>query len=279
MPSRYTLSAEPARARMAVLGLTQAALAAACAIEVRTLQRWFAGQAVGRADAERIAAALGVGTAEVFGDMAHERTDVDAKVALVMRALGTRESAFAQGLRLIREHLGFVLQAISFAGHPTHGFVARHEVSPHFGSGFLVASIAAEAASLDLSVRMQLGRRLGYVGANLRARGATVSLAEVFSSRSMVAPRTEAGGFDLWIWIGPETREVILVANATFSVRCDTTRAPRVCDLDSAETTHALCVRPGPNQLRAAGLPNGFDRVTGDRAGRADVALDWWSAD
>ena len=35
-------------------------------LDVRTLQRWFAGQPGSLDDAERVAAALGLGTAEVF---------------------------------------------------------------------------------------------------------------------------------------------------------------------------------------------------------------------
>ena len=260
---------------MATLGLTQASLAAGCGVELRTLQRWFAGQRVALAAAEKLACELGIGTAELFSGVPDETpSEVYARIGKVARMLGARDNAFAQGLRLVREHFDSLRTAVSFASHPPRGFVARQPVLRSSLHGFVQYALDVPDES-DIELRSQLGRQFGYVVARLRVRGARAALIETFSTRSMLAERMASGTFALWLWAGPEVQEWIAVSDRELRLSLCQPEPQQQLDLDAPEMRHALCVRPNAMHLRAAGLPMGFDRVIGERARRMDVAVDW----
>lgn len=263
---------------MAELGLTQAALAAACGVELRTLQRWFAGQRVLLEHAERIACELGLGTAEAFvgvpgGDTASE---IGSRMGTVARLLGARDSAFAQGLRLTREHFQTVRTSISFAAHPTHGFVARRLPPAGAQHTFVQIELTSRAHDLELEVRNQLGKQFGITSGRIRMRGSELALLEPFSTRSMLGRRRDDGGFVLWLWCGPEAKEHILVATRAFTASSCEPTGKQLCDVGSPAMAHGLCIRPHLMHLQAANLPMGFDRLVGsERANRVDVPVDW----
>lgn len=277
MSNPCTLDLEAARLRMVACGTTQAALAAECEIDVRTLQRWFAGQRVSLANAERLSAALGVGTSEVFRGAPEETgTPISGRLRLIQRLVSGRDNTFAHGVRVVQEHFDGILQAVSFAAHPSRGFVSRLRVDGYPRDQFVPFRLACTGDDADIEVRRQLSRSFGYVSARLRLRGVQAELAETFQTHSMRATRGPDGSLTLWLWLGHEHREIVLVSSAEFTVtRCPDAPPTALLDLDAEGGSAWLCVRPSVVDLRLAGLPMGFDRVAGARADRVDVPLHW----
>ncbi|MFT3924042.1 MAG: helix-turn-helix transcriptional regulator [Myxococcales bacterium] len=275
MATRCTLRTDVARARMGALGQTQASLASACDIDVRTVQRWFAGQGVNLADAERVAVHLGVGTGDLFEGVPAEAGPTGARLRLLQRLLGARDIAFAQGFRLLGEHFDIVLESVSFAAHPVHGFVSRHSIAESFRHGFVVFRLACGEQAANLEVRCQVGRQFSYVVGKVRLRGDQAAMVETFQNHSMLARRAPDGSLALWFWVGAEHREVVFVGNREFTTTLEPRAHSQLCALDGPEAPHILCFRPNVVDLRAAGLPRGFDRLTGPREGRVDVPLSW----
>lgn len=260
---------------MSALGVTQAALALDCDIDVRTVQRWFAGQRVSLADAERMAALLGVGTAELFEGVAEDSAAaVSSRLRMLVRLLSARDTAFAQGFRLLDEHFLEIQQCVSLMAHPARGFVSRNMLKAESCHGFVVFNIRVGERA-DIAIRAQLGRQFGYIIGRIRVRGERVFFIETFSVRSMLAKRTQDGSVLLWVWIGPETRELIFTSDTELSVTESAAPERQLFDLAAPGAEHTLCLRPNPIHLRVAGLPMGFDRVVGPRADRVDIPLRW----
>ncbi|MDB4985175.1 MAG: hypothetical protein JWN04_353 [Myxococcaceae bacterium] len=272
---RHPIKLEAARARMRALNMTQLSLAQSCAIDVRTLQRWFAGQPVESGSAERVAAALGVGTAEVFeGVSSVSATLVSASLRRVLRLLSARENAFAQGLRTVVGHYEALLHAVSFASHPSHGYVARFVVTSDRQHGFMVLRVRPASSDCTLLVLAQIGQRMSYTIGRLRARDERVELLETWQTHSMVAELSPSGHFDLWVWGGIDSREIIVTCEQPLELELLAVPSQSLFDLDAPEARHAVCFRPTPMHLRTAGLAMGFDRVIGTRSGRVDVAVE-----
>jgi len=92
---------------MVELALTQAELAAACDLDVRTTQRWLAGQRVSFVDAERVAIALGVGTADLFVGVPQDvEQPIPDSVRSVLRKERTAGVPLAMELPDILEAIG-----------------------------------------------------------------------------------------------------------------------------------------------------------------------------
>jgi transcriptional regulator with XRE-family HTH domain len=285
---RYPIKLEVARARMTALGLTQQELAARCAVDVRTVQRWFAGQSVGLGDAERVAAALGVGTSLVFAGIAVDHEGLlPASLRRVLRVLSGRENAFAQGLGLAVEHYDVLQRAVSFAAHPTHGYVTRVSLGDPPLHGFAVLRVQlveqvearprarepSQEARCALSVHAQLGPRFSFSLARVQVRDTRVELLETFCTRSMVSELSPEQTFDVWLWGALDSRELLLISEQPVRISRVATAPRTLFELDAPETRHAVCIRPSPSHLRRASLPPGFDRIAGDRTGRVELPL------
>lgn len=276
MANPCILRADRARARLAELGLTQGALAERCDVELRTVQRWFAGGRASLADAERVAAALGLGTAELFDGVPAEH-DVAAFARLrdALSFFGAREGALATALRAALENFEYVDRAISFASHPTRGHVARVVMRPEDRDRFAPFRLSVAAGEPGrLAFHAQVARSFRYGFGEVRLDSVRATLVEHFHTRSAVAPRDPRGDVEVHVWNASEMRELVVVGDRPFEfVRTDA-EASATFDLDDPRTRHAVCFRPAPMHLRRAGFSPVFDRVVGRREGRIDGSRD-----
>jgi len=262
--------------------MTQASLASACNVEVRTLQRWFAGQRVTLEDAERLAGALGVGTADVFDGVPEDGIATTLRrIAQIQRLLSARDGPFTQGLRLMDEHFQLVYESVWFSAYPTSGFVFRHTVPVQDRNGFVVLRVTPSAERASILLRSQVGRNLAIAMGRVNVDGSAVCLLETFMVRSMLARRLDDGSFWLWVWSGIEQRELMLVSTTEFQVTVAMPSAEQrqIFDLTAARGDHTVCLRPGVTQLRAAGLPMGFDRLLARDTSRVDIPVESGVAD
>lgn len=261
------------RARLSAIGLTQTALAERCGIELRTFQRWLAGGRVRLDDAERVAVALGVGTGMIF-DGVPQQEPLVTQVRAAMRVLGTRVGAIGGAFRLSLEHFDFLLRSASFSAHPPVGYVHREPVAPEAQHAFVVLHVhPPQGRALRIALTTQVGSRFRYEFGELEVSETEVVAVEHQHTRSARALRAPDGSFALWSWAPPEMRALVLVSTEDVWVRRSPEHGLQLFDLGDPGTRHAVCTRPAPMHLRAAGLPRVFDRVVGPREGRIDVAL------
>src|SRR5688500_18273076 len=155
------MKADQVRERMSVLARTQLELAQLCEVDLRTMQRWLAGTRVSLADAERVAAALGVGPAEIFEGVPLEDDGLPEHVRSVLRLVSAREGDFAQGLRLAFETFEELNLHVSFSAHPARGYVWRFPLDGSLHHGFVPFRVRVPSGECTLTVRAQLGRRFG----------------------------------------------------------------------------------------------------------------------
>jgi transcriptional regulator with XRE-family HTH domain len=268
------MKVEQVRERMTVLAQTQQELAQRCEVDLRTLQRWLSGTHVNLSDAERVAAALGMGTAELFeGVSGHDEGLFPAHLRGALRLLSAREGDFAQGLRLVFATYSELSEEVSFAAHPAHGYVWRFALLGAQQQGFVPFRVKVPMAACNLSVRAQIGRHLGYSVGHAQFRDERVEMLEVFATRSMLAQLSSTRELELHVWGSPDRRELQFICDQPIELELLARPVSSTFDLSAPGAEHALCFRPGPVHLRSAGLPMGFDRVIGPRDGRMDVAI------
>lgn len=270
MGSLCTVRGPDLRARLSALGLTQTALADRCELPLRTLQRWLSGGRLRLADAERVAEALGVGTSMVFDGV--PQGSVLTHLRTASRLLGTRAGAMSGALRLTLEHFDFVERLLSLHAHPREGYVHREAITPDDQHGFIVLQVQLpRGRACRVALTTQVGRHFRYEFGELQVAAEEVIALEHLHTRSARAPRATDGSFSLWTWAPPEMRALVLVASEDLRVRRVEGRGLQLFDLGDPRTRHAVCTRPAPMHLRAAGLPSVFDRLVGPREGRIDV--------
>jgi transcriptional regulator with XRE-family HTH domain len=271
---RHAMKIERVRARMNLLGQTQQELAHRCGVDLRTLQRWLSGSKVELSDAERVASALGLGTAELFeGVPTHDGGLFPGQLRSVLRLLSAREGDFARGLRLAFETYAELGEEVSFAAHPACGYVWRFPLSAAQQRGFVPFRMRGPVTNCKLSVRAQLGRRLSHTLGHVEVRDGHVEMLEVFYTRSMLARVNARGELDLYVWGSSDRRELLFICDQPVDIALLPDPILPTFDLAAPGAGHALCFRPGPAHLRLTGLPMGFDRVVGPRDGRMDVPL------
>lgn len=262
---------------MAQLGIQQADLAARCGVDARTLQRWRAGGRAALEDAEKLANALGVGTAEVFDGVPEDADSPFQLLRSVLSVLRVRQGTLARAFHTTFEHFGFVDSFVTFAAHPRRGFVTRLVVTPQYRNAFMVVRLATatrERASILFSA--QVASRFRYEFGQVEFKRDRVVLIEHFHTRSACAPVSPAGYVDVWVWVASELRELVVVSDVDVAVSVVPgvdAQVETLFDLGEDETRHAVCFRPSAMHLRAAGLPSVFDRVLGSRDGRVDVPV------
>jgi transcriptional regulator with XRE-family HTH domain len=259
---------------MSALGRTQQELAQRCAVDLRTVQRWLAGQRVSIEDAERVAADLGMGTAELFHGVPADVEGVPSHVRSVLRLLSARDGDFAQGLRLAFETYEDLSLDVSFSSHPARGYVWRFPLGSELHHGFVPFRARLSQRNCMLTVRAQIGRRFGYTLGRAWVRDGRVAMLETFSTRSMLAELSEDGELDLFVWGSGDRRELFIICDQPANVEQLPDTIDATLDLTAPRMRHALCFRPGNVHLRTAGLPYGFDRVIGPREGRMDVPIE-----
>jgi transcriptional regulator with XRE-family HTH domain len=271
---RVSLRTERARELLAGAGLSQADLAQTCGVDVRTVQRWLAGGRLEAEDAERVARALEVGTAELCeGGNSAEPPGTFARIRTMHRALVSRDGAVAQLLRLIPRVYPHIIEGVVFAAHPERGYVYAFEKPGEKARGFVVARIAPRSPRARVRVLERILPALLVERARMRVAEAEVWLVEHFEPRSAATQPHSAGWFDLWFWMGSATREVLLVSDVELSVQMVETAPRTSLDLATEEAAHAVFVRPGVSQLREAALPSGHDRVLNRHLARVDVPV------
>lgn len=253
---------EVARARLAALGLSQTALAASLGVELRTLQRWFAGTPTQLANAEAVARALGLGTAELFDGVRAEWGSPFAFLRGLASVLGTRESPFVRAAEVVLEQWSFLDTYISFASHPRQGHVRRLELDPSLACGFARFHVQPGAAR-RLVFGAYVAPRLRYDFGAVSLEEGRADLVEYFHTRAMRAPRAADDSFELDVWIPREMSELVVIADADVLIRPIPNVDRLVFVRDRRQNAHALCFRPAPSHLRQAGLPPHDDRVRG----------------
>jgi hypothetical protein len=261
--TKVVLRAEVARARLAALGLSQSALAAVCELDIRTVQRWFAGQPVRLPEAERVASALCIGTADLFdGVPEHGLGGVFELFAAMSRLPVVRNHPSAQVMRRVEKHFGEFMAPLSFHPQPRHGLVAARPLPASLQHRFGVFRVHTRAPRDTLRITIRLAASVLVERAEVRMQGNEVWLLEIHTTRSMRALRRDDGSFDLWYWIGVEASELLFVSHEELAVEPVTTPPdPFHFDMSSPSTAHAVCIRPAVTHLASAGLPRGFDRV------------------
>lgn len=271
MPATCTLDPVRARRRLASTGGTQTALARSLDVELRTLQRWFAGSTLRVDDAERVASALGVGTAELSDDLPPDAGSPFVALRSLLAILRRTEGPMLHAVRATLEHFQFVDTYLAFDAHPRHGFVRRHAIDATDVHRFHVLRITPTSGR-DLRMRFaaQVARRFRYEFGEVGLHGDVVTLVEHFHTRSVCAVRRDDGSFDVHVWVPSEMKELVVVANTEFDVRALPPPRTDRFDLDAPGNRHALCFRPAAMHLRQAGLPDTFDRLDGSRDGRVD---------
>jgi hypothetical protein len=269
---RFKLKASVVRDRMAQLGLTNADVAKACDIDVRTVQRWFGGQSVKSSDAERVAELLNMGTADVFSGVAELSSF--KRIMQLQGLLSSHDNAVSQAARLATEAFGNVWDHVHYESHPVHGYLSRHAIAKEQQHRYLAFDFHASSERADVDVRVRMGRRFAYSAARIYLRSSTVYAVGVTATNSMIAARKPDGHFTVWIWIGPEAREVMFVCDHDMTVTRSTLPSASTLQLADPGMEHAVCIRPGQRQLVVAALPLGFDRLVGPREGRVDVPID-----
>ncbi len=265
---------EAARDRLAQLDMTQTALAERCGVELRTLQRWMAGGRTRLENAEAVARAMGVGTAEVFRGTSSERDDSPfVFMRSALRVLGGRESKFGNGLRAALTHFDFIDRYVSFTGHPRRGFVRRVSTGGARCHRFAVVRVTFPTGLPHRVVLgAQIGRALRYDFAEISFEPEWAELVELFHTRTARAPVEDGRCLTLWVWVSSEMRELVIMSDRDVVVEDQPEHVATIFDLRDEATRHAVCSRPSAMQLRASGLSASFDRVVGPRQARVDVA-------
>lgn len=264
-----------ARARLAALDLTQSALAIICELDVRTVQRWFAGQPVRFEEAERVAAALRIGTADLFSGVPEHggHGGVFELLAAMCRLPLVRDHPSAQVIRSVPSHFGEFLAPVSFRSHPLHGYTHPFALARDAAQGFSAFRVQGATSHETLRISIRLAPSVLVERAQVLVRDEHAWLVETHMSRSMRAPRRADGSFDVWYWVGHEASELLFAAESTLSVEAlGSPLADRtIFDMASPEAAHAVCIRPAVTQLASAGLARGFDRVLHRDVSRVEV--------
>lgn len=259
---------------MAALGHTQASLAAECGVDVRTVQRWLAGQTVSLSRAEQVARALRVGTSVVFEDVPEPGLSAFMRrMGFLQRLLSGRDGVLASGFRTTTRYFSSALVSVVHSAHPVHGFVSIREATDWTRNAFCCVRIRCTARDAEIGIRYQLNDRLAIVHAGVWLTADSAFLVETFQLRSMAAEREADGSVRLWLWVTESLRDLVIVANAEVELESCESTALQQLDVDADLGPAALCIRPSPVDMRNAGLPMGFDRLTGTREGRVDVAV------
>lgn len=274
MANPCLLRVEVARGRLHALGMTQTMLAERSGHELRTLQRWFAGGRVGLEDAERLAAACGLGTAELFEGVPELGVSPFTRLRSLLSWIRLRESELGHAIYATLENFDFIDSFVEFSSHPAHGFVHRILIEPADRHGFLRLRVEPRRTPTRLSFGGQVARRFRYLFGEVEVGSGAVVLVESFHTRSSMARRRPDGSFDLFAWIGRDMRELVVVSDQ----EVDVTRLPvdegkdaSIFDLADGATAHAVCFRPSAMHLRDAGFSAAFDRVRGSRDARIDA--------
>lgn len=274
MATKVVLRAQAMRTRLATRGMTQASLAAACELDLRTIQRWFSGQRVRLDYAERAAKALACGTAELFdGAPKHDLGDTLTRLRAMHRALSARDGAVAQALRVLQLNHGYLLDRLRFSHHPNQGYVFRWELERMPLHKFVMMRVRPEGPPCTMALENVVARSLRFERARIWVQASSVCLLESVLVRSVACERREDGSFDLWLWRGADVREVVLVSERDLRVECAVAEPVDVLDLDLPANRHALCVRPTAPQLEAAGAAPGFDLLVPRAGGRVDFPV------
>jgi hypothetical protein len=269
------LKIDVARTRLARLSSTQTSIARDCGFELRTVQRWFAGGSVALADAEQLAAALRIGTEDLFDGVPQEGGTAFARIREAPRFLRRIDGSLAQALRSMLDHFEFIDRHVSLSIHPSRGFVTRIPMQLDERRRFQVLHVSPPPDDRDASYRIrfmtQVGRRFRYEFGDIAVAAGEVRLTEHFHTRTARAPLDGRGSFSVWAWTPRELAELVLVADRDVDVERERGRGSDLFDLSLAAAEHAVCFRPAPMHLRDAGYPATFDRVGGPREGRIDV--------
>jgi transcriptional regulator with XRE-family HTH domain len=262
MANPCVLKADVARARLLSLGTTQTALADRCGVDLRTLQRWFAGGRARLEDAERVAAALGVGTSEIWeGVPSLALQSLFAPIRALLRRTVKHEGSLGHALRLALAHFELFDRHVAFSAHPTQGFVHREAIASEERDQFAVLQVDTFGAeSLRLSFGTQVGHSFRYEFGEVCVHKGRVILSEHFHTRSVRAELASDATFHVWVWAPSEMRELVVTADHDVRIR----RAP-------VRGEHAVCFRPAAMHLRAARLSPVYDRIRGHRGDRVDV--------
>jgi transcriptional regulator with XRE-family HTH domain len=272
---RVFLRVEVARARLASLNLTQSSLAVLCELDIRTVQRWFAGRPVGLPEADDLARTLRIGTADLFEHVPDdEGSSLLYLMSLVSRMPFLRDRGATVFVRKTRTLFQEFLAPLVFRRHPLHGYVVPVALPTAARHGFMALRIGAPAGSSALKLVLRLAPAVLDERAVLEVRECEVSMFENHFVRSMRAARRELdGSFELWFWVGDEASEVLVVSTQEVSIDPITLPAELQCTFDMSHpaTAHALCVRPTLTQVARAELPRGFDRVTHRDPSRVDM--------
>jgi len=276
MASHCHLDPSRARARLATLGLTQTALAEQAGVELRTLQRWLAGGRTRLDDAERVAGALGMGTAELFHGVPDEATDSPfTGLRQAARLLGTRDWTVAHALRTALRSFDFIDRHASFTSHPRRGFVRRAPMDSARAHRFAVVRLRFPGpAPSRLVLGAQIARSFRYDFAEITLDGQEAELVELFHTRTVRAPLDLDGGLWAYVWVASEMRELVVMGDRDLELEDHPEVHADLFDLGAPTTRHAVCSRPSSMQLRDAGASPVHDRVVGERRGRVDVSLE-----
>lgn len=267
MANPCTMRAQVVRARLKTLGYSQARLAEHCGFELRTLQRWIAGQRVSVDDAERVARELGLGTTECFDGVPERHFDTAfTSIRPLLGWASKRLGPLGSALGVVLDNFEFIDDQVSFAPHPGSGFVQRRSIAPGYGSTFAVLALTPSVPTQHFKMSVQAAPRFRFHSGDIRVADGSAHLTEYFFTREMRAPLDDRGSLQMWAWLYPRMPELVVQSAEDFELSEPDLQVGRnLFDLSSPELAHAVCFRPSAMHLRSAGLPPAFDRVVGSR--------------
>jgi hypothetical protein len=269
-----TLRSSVARARLQSLGLTQSSLAAVCGLDIRTVQRWFAGRPMRLVEAERVASALQVGTADLFEDLPESPMTAMALFAFLGRLPVLRDHPSAPLLRSVPARFANFMSPLQFRAHPLHGLVSTIPLPERDRHRFIALRLRGLGHATKIQLVIRLSRSVLFERARVLVRGDEAFLMENSLVRSMRGRRrADDGSFDVWYWVGAEASELLVVCEEELVVtKVEVPEELRASfDMAHHATENAVCIRPTFTNVTDAGLPRCFDRIANRDIARVDV--------
>lgn len=263
-----TLATEFVREQMRERDLTQRELASRVHVELRTLQRWFAGASVDVASAERIAKELqcGMGVLCVELPASYPRAPLAwfGPASPWTRLLKRYDASLAAEVTSLGRRWHHWTSLLQFHGQPVERTVIRLPGTLEFEHRFLPLRVRlrGEAQRARLLFMAQVNPRVRFSFGEVTVEGDATRLEEYAFTRALAGRRDADGSFKVLVWISPDLKEVVIASEAQFEVeRWERRNADATLfHAAASDLAGAVCFRPSSMDLRAAGLPGWDDR-------------------
>lgn len=265
MANNSVLNSDFVRQCLADRGWSQRELADRSGVELRSLQRWLAGQRVDVLQAEKVAVVLERGMASICTELpgGYRRSPLSRLTGL-LPWLERRNAVLASGLKLLSTHWLHWMSLIHFHGQPLEEFVWRADVPAERSNTFLPLRIRMPGTSspATLSFQATVHPRVRFEFGEIWVSEGRTRLREFAFTRELTSTLDAEGRLTVLVWIAPEMRQVVIASDTHFEA--STFERPGMdattFDARDSDLSGALCFRPSAMSLRAAGLPTWDDR-------------------